>query len=80
MLQKIKNQKKRNSKIDVEFPWTPPKPIKELTHFKIIFTDKNKNKMKHLDYIFAIKGNGYINCSQYPNSFRMKNRNDPIKN
>ena len=52
----IKTKKKRNSKIDVEIPWTPPKPTKELTHFKIIFTDKNKNNMKHVDYIFAIKG------------------------
>ena len=38
----------------MEIPWIPPKPTKEL--FKIIFTDKNKNNVKHVDYIFAIKG------------------------
>jgi hypothetical protein len=27
----------------------------ELTHFKIIFTDKNKSNLERLDYIFAIK-------------------------
>ena len=40
----------------MENPWTPPKPTKEIPHFKIIFTDKNKNNMKHVDYTFAIKG------------------------
>ena len=34
---------------------TTPKLTKELNHFKIIFTDKNKNNIKHVDYIFAIK-------------------------
>ena len=38
----------------MEIPWIPPKPTKEL--FKIIFKDKNKNNVKHVDYIFAIKG------------------------
>jgi hypothetical protein len=38
----------------VEILWIPPKPTKEL--FKIIFTDKNKNNVKHVDCIFAIKG------------------------
>jgi hypothetical protein len=42
----------------VEITWTTLKPTKELTHFKIIFMDKNKNNMKHVDYIFAIKDNG----------------------
>lgn len=56
MLQKnIKTKKTELKDIDVEITWTPPKPTKELTHFKIIFTDKNKNNMKHVDYIFAIK-------------------------
>ncbi len=32
--------KKRNSKIDMESPWTPPHPTKELTHFRIILTNK----------------------------------------
>jgi hypothetical protein len=27
----------------------------ELTHFKIIFTDKNKSNIEHVDYIYAIK-------------------------
>jgi hypothetical protein len=27
----------------------------ELTHFKIIFTDKNKSNIEQVDYIFAIK-------------------------
>ncbi|HEY8522680.1 MAG TPA: hypothetical protein VIL14_02870 [Nitrososphaeraceae archaeon] len=27
----------------------------ELTHFKIIFTDKSKSNIEHVDHIFAIK-------------------------
>ena len=27
----------------------------ELTHFKIIFTDKKKSNIEHVDYILAIK-------------------------
>ncbi|HEX7142460.1 MAG TPA: hypothetical protein VF222_08280 [Nitrososphaeraceae archaeon] len=41
----------------MEITWTTPKPTKEITHFKISFMGKNKNNKKHLDYIFAIKGN-----------------------
>jgi hypothetical protein len=52
----IKTKKTELKDIDAEITWTtPPKPTKELSHFKIIFTDKNKNNMKHVDYIFAIK-------------------------
>ena len=40
----------------MEITWTTLKPTKELIHFKIRFMDKNINNVKHVDYIFAIKG------------------------
>jgi len=53
----------------------------ELTHFKIIFTGKNKSNIEHVDYIFAIKdkiGNLIAPNTKYPYSFKIGNGNDQI--
>src|SRR5918994_130621 len=50
-----KTKKTELKDIDVEITWSPSTPRNELTHFKIIFIDKNKSNIEHVDYIFAIK-------------------------
>ena len=37
----------------MEITWSPS--TLEMNLFKIIFTDKNKSNIEHVDYIFAIK-------------------------
>lgn len=51
----LKTKKTELKDIDVEITWSPSKPRNEITHFKIIFIDKNKKNIEHVDYIFAIK-------------------------
>jgi plastocyanin len=44
------------NKVDVQLTWTPAVPrVGEITHFKIIFIDKNTDKNQlHIDYVFSV--------------------------